>query len=317
MESNNLNLLNSKEDGKFFNVANVLYENRYCYQDDFSILVCGGYTNNFTVSNVVYELKGPSFESSIFPSMLEARYDSRNAVINSDIVVVGGYNEANKCLYSVEIFETNKNSWFYKTELSDKRKQFCFCAFKQNLYILGGNSYNGLILKSCFVYNIKCDKWSQIADINENRDDAACTVYEGRIVVTGGNNNERLKSVEAYDYHENKWTYLPDMIEPRSLHVSVSMGNNMFVIGGNIRSTFEIFESYSRKFCYLKKCSDLHNIVDRFQVICISNQVIIFCNVNTGWLKKVFTYNVETSKWNLNDCLILKNKSFNCVKYHQ
>ena len=39
---------------------------------------------------------------------------------------------------------------------------------------------------------MKRDRWSQIADINENRDDAACTVYEGKIVVSGGWNNGSL-----------------------------------------------------------------------------------------------------------------------------
>ena len=63
----------STKGGKLFHVPNVLYENRYCNQDDFSILVCGGYTKNGPTVNDVYELKGPNFECSKFPSMLEAR----------------------------------------------------------------------------------------------------------------------------------------------------------------------------------------------------------------------------------------------------
>ena len=66
----------SGKDEKLFHVPNVLYENRYCNQDDFSILVCGGNTSNSgikTFLNDVYELKGPNFECSKFPSMLEAR----------------------------------------------------------------------------------------------------------------------------------------------------------------------------------------------------------------------------------------------------
>ena len=42
MTSEHANLLNSTNDGKLFNVPKVLYKNRYCNQDDFSILVCGG-----------------------------------------------------------------------------------------------------------------------------------------------------------------------------------------------------------------------------------------------------------------------------------
>ena len=213
MSSKQTNISISKDSVKPFNVPNVLYENRYCNQDDFSILVCGGNNENDTTLNDVYELKGPNFECSKFPSMLEARYDCKTAVINSDIVVIGGYNEADNNMYSVEILGNNTKSWFHKTELTDKRENFCICCFKQNLYLIGGNN-NGQRLKSCFIYNMKHDTWSQIADVNEQRDNAACTVYEGKIFVTGGIGKF---SVEAYDYYENKWTCLPDMNEKKEL----------------------------------------------------------------------------------------------------
>ena len=54
-------------------------------------------------------------------------------------------------------------------------------------------------INSCLVYSMKCDKWSQIADINENKDHVACTVYEGKIVVSGGWGYDSLNSVEAFD----------------------------------------------------------------------------------------------------------------------
>lgn len=47
-------LFDSQNDEKLFNVPNVLCENRYCSQDDFSILVWGGYTEDGTTLNDVY-----------------------------------------------------------------------------------------------------------------------------------------------------------------------------------------------------------------------------------------------------------------------
>ena len=108
-------------------------------------------------------------------------------------------------------------------------------------------------LSSFLVYNTKMDKWIQKADISMNRLFLACTLFEGKIVVSGGMSDfEDIKSVEAYDYYENKWTYLPDMIEGRCVHASVSMGNKMFVIGGSDTSSYEVFDSYSRKFTSIK-----------------------------------------------------------------
>ena len=86
------------------------------------------------------------------------------------------------------------------------------------------------------------------SNLNVVRDCAICTVFEGRIVVTGGVNNLlQLKSVEAYDYYENKWTYLPDMIERRRFHASVSMDNKLFVIGGYYTESSEVFNSFFQK----------------------------------------------------------------------
>ena len=313
MTSYHSNLLPYETDGKLFHVSKVLYENRYCNQDDFSILVCGGYTKNGTTLNDVYELRGPNFECSKFPSMLEARNYCKTAGINSDIVVVGGYNEAHTTLYSVELFHSNKKQWVCETELFDKRTEFCICFFKQNLYIIGGINENYQKLRSCRVFSLKYNKWSQIADMNEIRYRAACTVYEGKIVVTGGCS----KSVESYDYNDNKWTYLPDMIDVRLNHALVSMGNKMFVIGGFLRrSTCEIFESCSRKFCYIRTRSEINNIAS-FKGACVSNQFIVFGEVMGKRQTKVFIFDVKANQWKNIDCSILNNKCFvSCIKYH-
>ena len=162
---------------------------------------------------------------------------------------------------------------------------------------------------------MKCDKWSQIADMNEERLDPACTVYEGKIVVSGGT---YLKSVEAYDYYDNKWTHLPDMIEKRYRHASVSMGSKLFVIGGYSMSSCETLDSFSRKFSYIKTCASITDIFEWFYAVCICNQIVIFgsdwyhCEMN------MFIYNVDAAEWKAVDCSILKNKSAaSCLKFHQ
>ena len=55
---------------------------------------------------------------------------------------------------------------------------------------------------------------------------ASCTVFDGKIVITGGYIS---KFVQAYNCYENKWTNLPDMNKSRFNHASVSMGNKLFV----------------------------------------------------------------------------------------
>ena len=73
--------------------------------------------------------------------------------------------------------------------------------------------------------------WNKIADLNVARDCAACTVFEGKIVVTGGKSSwYQLRSVEAYDYKEKKWTFLPDMIEKESIMLQLVMVINFLLL---------------------------------------------------------------------------------------
>ena len=125
MTSKNCNLLLSNKAEKLFNVPKVLYDNRYCNQDDFSILVYGRKVESkrsVSKINEFYQLIGPKLECTKFRSMLEGRCNCNTAIIGSDIIVVGGYNYAHKTLYSVEVFKGSKKSWFYKIESTSIRK---------------------------------------------------------------------------------------------------------------------------------------------------------------------------------------------------
>ena len=57
MEFKHLNSSLSENDVKLFHIPNILYENRYCNQDDFSTLVCGGLNQNEETLNEVYDLR--------------------------------------------------------------------------------------------------------------------------------------------------------------------------------------------------------------------------------------------------------------------
>ena len=314
MSSDTISTSTNKEGDSLLHVPTVLYENRYCDQDDFSILICGGENENREALNDVYELKGPDFVPMKFPSMLEPRSLCETAVISSDIFVVGGSLSNNvKVTYSVEIWSEKSKTWCYKTQLPDKRRSFRICSFKQNLYIIGGCGVGCKeTLSSCLVYNIKNAKWSQIPDMNTKREHVACTVFEGKIVVSSG----YLKSVEAYDYYENKWTYLADMIETRVCHASVSMGNKMFVIGGYSTLNSEVFDCYSRKFTSIISFMHSHNL-SYFQAVNIGKDIVIFIIPWYSSIGKIYVYDTEIDEYSNIDSKICENLvRVSCLKYY-
>ena len=123
----------------------------------------------------------------------------------------------------------------------------------QQLFIIGGETIftdpNEPSQKSCTKYKKGNNNYFKVSSLNKARSAAACTVFEGRIVVSGGHHNDdENNSVEAYDYYGNKWNFLPNMIRERSEHSAVSMGNKMFVIGGYKTDTCEVFNSIDKNF---------------------------------------------------------------------
>ena len=64
-------------------MPSVLYENHYCNQDDFNIVIFRGYDK-------VTEIKGPNFDiSAKLRPMLNPKLFCRTAAIGSDIYVLG------------------------------------------------------------------------------------------------------------------------------------------------------------------------------------------------------------------------------------
>ena len=253
---------------KLYFQLKVLYENRYCNQDDFSILVCGGMNNNYRYQKSVFKLNGSEFEYKHYALMPYARKICKTAVINSELFVLGGYTKNYTYDKSFRKFCIKNKTWSLKTQQYLNDNRFCLCSFKKNLYIVNETSF--------FLYNLKNDQWTQKAKMNQTRNYAACTVFEGKIVVTGG---VSLKSVEAYDYYENKWNYLSDMIKKRYHHSSVSMGNKMFVVGGGENTdelAGEVFDSFSRKFTYISYATIKGINQYKSEALCVCNKIIVF-----------------------------------------
>ena len=62
--------------------------------------------------------------------------------------------------------------------------------------------------------------WKEVAEMSVSRFNASCAVFEGKIVVCGGFDNETLNTVETYDHVAKSWINMPNMINGRSSHKS-------------------------------------------------------------------------------------------------
>ncbi|XP_075556835.1 kelch-like protein diablo [Dermacentor variabilis] len=101
-----------------------------------------------------------------------------------------------------------------------------------HIYAMGG--FDGRArLKTVERYDVKKNRWSMVADMNEVRSDASAAAACGRIYIAGGFTGEvTLNTVECYDPSTDAWTMVLTMPSPRRGLKAVAHKNMIYLIGG-------------------------------------------------------------------------------------
>ena len=291
------------------------FTSRYCNDNNFNILVCGGHNNKISNGAKLFNTNNFS-EVSNLSNMIEARCDFKAVCIKGEVYVFGD-NYNHNVVRSIEKYSPDTNTWEYVGDIIDARSYFSTCSLMDNIYIMGGlikDCFGWHKTATCFKFNTKSLKWQEISRMIHLRTSSGCSVFEGRIVVTGGSTRGMpLKTVEAYDHVGNTWSRMPNMVKERYGHKSVAVKNKLFVIGGLCTNNCEVFDLTTNEFTLLKQPSSifLHGPIE---VITIGSKIFVFrkCSLSKGSLK---VYDFETNEWSMKTCGATKDKAlFSCVK---
>ena len=243
----------------FQNKSSSCYTNRSCGQASFNVLVCGGYkpTSNTTVASVKQTKVSNFNKIKTLSSMIEQRCGFEAVYLKGDVYVFGGRNKASNFVKSVEKYSPSTNEWTVVTNMIDERLYLCACAFISKIFILGGYFYNNhggfSTNSSCLEFNTKCDNFKEITRMNEARERAACAVYRGNVVFSGGldNDDNELNSAEYYDAFAYEWTPMPNMVNSHSDHSLVVVKDKLLVVGQGT-DCCEVFDVICKKFVAIK-----------------------------------------------------------------
>ena len=189
----------------------------------------------------------------------------------------------------------------------------------QNIFIIGGCSTTEDHLSSCLKFDTKDVKWKEVAAMNEAKAFAACAVFKGRVVVSGGKHGlfreHILRTVVEYDHVSEKWSRLPNMIKRRFGHSSVAINNKLFVVGsfrGNQSETCEVFDSTCKKFVFLKQKPNLSTFkfVGCVETFSIGSKLIRPRNESATFI----CYDVENEEWSVEPFEVaFGTKGFSCT----
>ena len=266
--------------------------NRYCSQNKYNILVCGG---EFTltdpvsrkcigkvVTSEVNQVDGSNFKRvKVLQPMIENIEYFQVVCLKGEAYIFSGYNkDVHKT--SFDKYSPSTDSWSRVGVMCDNRRVFCVCAFMNKIFVIGGIYDDGIETNSCAVFDVTEKNWKKVAGINEARKLAACVVFQEKVVVAGGKFDDGvaediadedvnlLNTVESYDYVADEWTFMPNMVSSKGgRHSLVVAQNKLFSIGS--LTSFEVFDNTCKQFVTL-------NLPEKFGGFFWFNKAVSFGN---------------------------------------
>ena len=180
--SGKFNLLSKTIIKKMLNEnTSVLYQARYCAQEDFSVAV----RKNTSLKLLEIPLSMKSYENSKQKGVItKRRHNFKIVAHGSNLFVIS---ESRRNIMFEKYLVSSEEKIVFPSML-DKRINFCVCSFMQKIYVIGGESKiqenSASFIDSCMCYDIKSNKWTYVASIIESRQNSSCAVFKSKIVVT-------------------------------------------------------------------------------------------------------------------------------------
>ena len=314
-----LNKVVNNKDNYYQNKSSMYYASRYCNQDLFNVVLLGGSEEGNTTPNVdnMKQLNPTNFSCvNVLSPMTGNRRVFETVYLKGEIYVFGGYDNDNKLIRSIEKYTPHNNSWTKVAEMYDDRGYYCVCAFMDKIYIIGGwlgKLKPWIVYNNCFQFDTKSCQLKQVSQMEEGRSGAACVVFEGSIVCSGGVDSQyvSVNTVESCSVVADTWTQMPSMIEERHGHRLVVVKSKLFVIGGNTaEATSEVFDSNSNTFVAINSpCAIGYN-----KSLVFGSRILIFQTEKEG-NSFVVSYDVHKNKWSDQSCEAIDNLLvYSCVK---
>jgi Kelch motif len=161
---------------------------------------------------------------------------------------------------SDQVFELNfeDQTLIQKKSMNHKRFSHAICAIGSDLFMVaGGMSADKRYMDSCEIYDMKEDKWHNVARINKPAEKFCMTLFGNHFVYKFGGSPEC--SVERYNIKMNRWEVL-NLSYPRDMATACECvqinQNQILIFGGTCESQFFFMNVTDSENGYVESLSD-------------------------------------------------------------
>ncbi len=166
------------------------------------------------------------------------------AVVGGKIYAIGGINQDNAPLSTVEEYNPVTNMWTSKASLPTARSGFAVAVYNNKIYAIGGTVGGGGYLGNNEVYDPVTNTWATKTSMPTPRADLSANTVNDAIYLMGGKRYSSSDPFytetdvnECYDPVNDSWstkTPLPTGVQG---HGSAVVGNKIYVLGGSREPT--------------------------------------------------------------------------------
>lgn len=134
------------------------------------------------------------------------------------------------------IYTVDTQTWREGVSAPTARNSACSVMVNGQWHVIGGRTVKGGNLPTHEVYSFTSKAWTTLPPLPEARGGLACSQVDEIIYVFGGeffdNGGGVYSTVFAYDTESNKWFDIGEMPVPKHGLGSVSLGGDIYLIGG-------------------------------------------------------------------------------------
>lgn len=169
------------------------------------------------------------------PNMLTKRFGLAAAVVNGRIYVIGGSNDEDGLLATVEEYDPATGIWRTRADMLTPRNRLAVAVVNEKIYAIGG--WDGSNVSATAIveeYDPMTNQWTTKSSMLTPRRSLTAAVVGGRFYAIGGwNETDVFATVEEYDSTTDTWRIRADMPTPRVGLAAAVVNDRIFAIGGS------------------------------------------------------------------------------------
>ena len=290
----------------YLSLPSKSFEPRYCDQNLYDVFVC----QKLQGVTCLKQMNGKNFQRAESNKTVAVNVNYKNVsaavCLKGDIYIFSV--EVNGCgdkVIAIRKHSAASNLWSGDAVEINYREEYCVCALVDSVYVIGGKIAPSRFSRPhCVRYDAREDAVLCDVATDAARSSAACAVFEGAVVVSGGLVQYDFPStgpfvastntVRAYERESNTWFEMPKTVSDKCRHALVAAPERGKLFAVGTFNPCEVFDRAAGSFAVVKRLARIdHFSNERVKAVRVGSRIAVF----GGKCSTIVFYDLDADEW--------------------